>query len=103
MLSFVILLSCLALINSYILVKNADDVPFTSKVLDGFNGFKCSYQNNPKSGVTDLKAYYRGCLYVWEMIKILPQKPEPILLTQIFANLTSLGRIHNTCTGVASS
>ena len=60
-------------------------------------------QNNPKSGVIDIKAYYRGYLYVWEMIKILPQKPEPILLTQIFAKLTSLGRIHNTSNCVASS
>ena len=29
-------------------------------------------------------------------IKMLPQKPEPILLVKIFRKLTSLGRIHPT-------
>jgi hypothetical protein len=33
------------------------------------------------------------------MLKMLPKIPEPILLTQIFAKLTSLGRIHNVSTG----
>jgi putative transposase len=28
------------------------------------------------------------------MLKILPERPEPILLARIFAKLTSLGRIH---------
>jgi putative transposase len=37
------------------------------------------------------------------MLKILPQKPEPILLAQIFPQLTSLGRIHNISTGVEPS
>ncbi|MEH2382386.1 MAG: hypothetical protein V7K27_26460 [Nostoc sp.] len=31
---------------------------------------------------------------------MLPEIPEPILLTQIFAKLTSLGRIHPISTGV---
>jgi putative transposase len=56
-------------------------------------------QQNPDSGIIDLKAYYRGFRYVREMLKMLPKIPEPILLTQIFAKLTSLGRIHNVSTG----
>jgi len=31
---------------------------------------------------------------------MLPEQPESILLAQIFAKLTSLGRIHNTSTAV---
>jgi hypothetical protein len=37
------------------------------------------------------------------MLKMLPQQPEPILLSQIFAKLTSLGRIHNPSTAVEPS
>ncbi|MBH8562573.1 transposase [Nostoc sp. CENA67] len=57
-------------------------------------------QLNPGSGIIDLKAYYRGFRYVCEMLKMLPEIPEPILLTQIFAKLTTLGRIHNVSTSV---
>jgi len=45
-------------------------------------------QHNPNSGIIDLKAYYRGFQYVREMLKMLREKPEPILLAQIFAKLT---------------
>jgi len=55
-------------------------------------------QDNPHSGILDLKAYYRGFRYIQEMLKMLPEKPNPILLSQIFAKLTSLGRIHNAST-----
>ncbi len=51
----------------------------------------------------DLKAHYRGFRYVHEMLKMLPQTPEPILLNQIFAKLTSLGRIHAVSTGFKAS
>ena len=57
-------------------------------------------EDNPGSGIVDLKAYCRGFRYVREMLKMLPQQPEPILLAQIFAKLTSLGRIHNASTAV---
>ena len=60
-------------------------------------------QHNPDSGIIDLKAYYRGFRYVHEMLKMLPEIPEPILLTQIFAKLTALGRIHPVSTGVEPS
>ena len=55
-------------------------------------------RDNPNSGIIDLKAYYHGCQYVCEMLKMLPEKPDPILLSQIFAKLTSIGRIHNVST-----
>ena len=60
-------------------------------------------QHNSLSGIIDLKAYYRGFRYVREILKMLPETPEPILLTQIFAKLTSLGRIHPLSTGVEPS
>lgn len=60
-------------------------------------------QHNPNSGIIDLKAHYRGFRYVHEILKMLPQKPEPILLGQIFAKLTSLGRIHPISTGIEPS
>jgi hypothetical protein len=60
-------------------------------------------QDNPGSGIVDLKAYCRGFRYVREMLKMLLEPPEPILLSQIFAKLTSLGRIHNTSTAVEPS
>ncbi|MHC5611710.1 MAG: transposase [Nostoc sp.] len=60
-------------------------------------------EDNPGSGIVDLQAYCRGFRYVREMLKMLPQQPEPILLSQIFAKLTSLGRIHNASTAVEPS
>lgn len=57
-------------------------------------------EDNPAAGIVDLKAYYRGFRYVSEMLKMLPNKPDPILLAKIFAKLTSLGRIHKVSTAV---
>ena len=51
-------------------------------------------QTNPESGIIDLKAYYRAAKYFEETIKMLPDKPEPILLDQIFGHVASLGCIH---------
>ena len=48
----------------------------------------------PACSVLDLKAHYRGIKYVEETLKMLPQKPEPIILAQIFAKLVGLGRVH---------
>lgn len=45
--------------------------------------------------VLDLKALYRGHKYVVETIKLLPEKPDPILLSTIFERISGLGRIHN--------
>ena len=49
---------------------------------------------DPDCSILDLKALCRGTKYVTEAIKMLPQKPEPILLTRIFNKLAALGRIH---------
>ena len=51
-------------------------------------------RTNPDSGVLDLKAYFRAAKYFEETLKLLPEKPEPILLDQIFAHVASLGCIH---------
>jgi len=52
-------------------------------------------QSNSESGIIDLKAYYRAAKYFEETIKLLPEKPEPILLDQIFGHIASLGCIHS--------
>ena len=48
----------------------------------------------PGSSVLDLKAMCRGYKYVDEIVKLLPEKPEPVLLAQIFQRISSLGCIH---------
>jgi len=49
---------------------------------------------HPDSGILDLKAYFRAAKYFEETIKMLPQKPEPILLEQIFRQVATFGCIH---------
>ena len=51
-------------------------------------------QSDPDCSILDLKAYCRGYKYVNETIKMLLQKPEPIVLAQIFSHVARLGRIH---------
>jgi hypothetical protein len=51
-------------------------------------------QTYPESGVLDLKAYFRAAKYFEETIKMLPKKPEPFLLEQIFEQIATLGCIH---------
>jgi hypothetical protein len=51
-------------------------------------------QTDPDSSILDLKAYFRGQRYVHETIKLLVEKPEPILLERITNIVASLGRIH---------
>jgi putative transposase len=53
-------------------------------------------QRDPAYSVLDLKADCRGYKYVEETIKMLPEKPEPVLLAQIRNQLAGLGRIHAT-------
>ena len=52
----------------------------------------------PAFSVLDLKARYRGLKYLEETLKILPQKPEPIVIDQITQHLSSIGAIHHTQT-----
>ncbi len=51
-------------------------------------------KSNPESSVLDLKAYCRAARYFEEMIKMLPQKPEPILIEQVFGKIVSFSSIH---------
>jgi hypothetical protein len=51
-------------------------------------------QTDPQASLLDLKAHCCGYKYVDETIKLLPQKPEPFLLAQIFSQVACLGRIH---------
>jgi len=49
---------------------------------------------NADYSVLDVKADWRGYKYVEETIKMLPEKPEPVLLRQILHKVAGLGRIH---------
>jgi putative transposase len=51
-------------------------------------------QRNPDYSILDLKANCRGYKYVEETIKMLPTKPEPVLLAKIRHQGAALGRIH---------
>ena len=51
-------------------------------------------QRDPAYSILDLKADWRGYKYVEETIQMLPEKPEPVLLRQIFNKIACLGRIH---------
>lgn len=46
-------------------------------------------------GILDLKSYFRGLKYVKETLKLLWEKPAPILMEQIIDQVGSLGRIHS--------
>jgi len=52
------------------------------------------HPRDPAYSVLDLKADCRGYKYVEETIKMLPEKPEPVLLAQIRTHVAGLGRIH---------
>jgi putative transposase len=51
-------------------------------------------QTNPDFSILDLKAHYHGYRYALETIKMLPEKPEANLLTDIFEQIARLGMIH---------
>jgi putative transposase len=53
-------------------------------------------RNNPEFSVLDLKSHYRGYRYVAETIKLLPQKPDAILLPEVFQQIARLGMVHPT-------
>ena len=63
-------------------------VNFTSILLHRFR------EINPEFSILDLKSHYRGCRYVSETIKLLPQKPDGILLAEIFEQIARLGMVH---------
>ncbi len=51
-------------------------------------------EHNPDYSVLDLKSQYRGYRYATETIKMLPEKPDAILLAAIFQQIARLGAIH---------
>ena len=51
-------------------------------------------QSNPEYSLLDLKAHYHGCRYALEAIKLLPQKPDAILLADVFEQIACLGMVH---------
>ena len=63
-------------------------VNFSSILLQRFRA------TNPEFSILDLKSHYRGCRYVSETIKMLPQKPDGILLAEIFEQIARLGMVH---------
>lgn len=51
-------------------------------------------ETDPHCSVLDLKAYCRGYKYATETIKLLPERPDAIVVGQIFRQVARLGRIH---------
>ena len=51
-------------------------------------------RSNAAYSVLDLKAHYHGCRYTLETLKLLPQKPDAILLATIFEQIARMGMIH---------
>jgi hypothetical protein len=51
-------------------------------------------EQNPDYSVLDLKSHYRGYRYANETIKMLPEKPDAILLADIFQQIARMGAIH---------
>lgn len=51
-------------------------------------------QQNLDFSFLDLKAHYRGYRYATETINMLPEKPDGILLAEIFQQIARLGAIH---------
>ena len=72
-------------------------VNLSRRLLRDFRG-----DHHPQFSILDLKACYRAFKYVDEVIKLLPQKPEPILISRILNQVANLGAIHSVpVTGIA--
>ena len=83
-------------------VTNAVNLAFfmvnlSRRLLRDFRG-----DHHPQFSILDLKACYRAFKYVDEVIKLLPQKPEPILISRILNQVANLGAIHSvSVTGIS--
>lgn len=60
-------------------------------------------KHNPAFSILDLKSHYRGYRYVSATIKFLPQKPDRILLAEIFEQIARLGMVHPVFEPVSTS
>ena len=49
----------------------------------------------PEFSVNDLKAWFRGRKYVVETLKRLPEIPDAILIDEVIAQVTELGRVNH--------
>ena len=52
-------------------------------------------EHRPEYSILDLKSHYRGCRYAFEIIKMLPKKPDANLMADIFLQIARLGAIHS--------
>jgi len=59
-------------------------------------------RKNQDFSILDLKAHYRRYRYACQTIKMLPQKPDGILLADIFQQIARLGAIHPVSQPVSS-
>ena len=64
-------------------------VNFSGRLLKDFrHHYHCDFS------ILDLKAFYRGFKYVDEVIKLLPQKPQPFFMNRILTQIANIGAIH---------
>lgn len=80
---------------------NVKETPVTNAVNLAFFMVNISHalidevrKHNPFFGVQDLKAYFRASKYLYETLKLIPEKPDPILIQQMFAQITKIGSIN---------
>ena len=80
---------------------NIKEIPLTNAVNLAFFMVNRSHilinyvsPQNAEFSVLDLKAHFRGIKYVDEVLKLLPKKPDPILIQQIFKEITTIGKIN---------
>jgi putative transposase len=74
-------------------VTNAVNLPFFMVNFSSVLSQPFRDQNSDYS-ILDLKSNYRGRRYVSEIIKMLPKKPDGILLADIFEQIAQMGAIH---------
>ena len=52
-------------------------------------------EQNPDYSILNLKSHHFRCIYVRETIKRLPQKPDAILLAEIYQQIVHRGNIYS--------
>lgn len=75
-------------------VTNAVNLAFFMVNLSGRLLQDYRRERHPRFSILDLKALYRAYKYADEVIKFLPQKLDPFLITQLLKHLANLGAIH---------